>query len=102
MAGRGGRAGPEQGHPARVRQKGPHLPRRRPGVVMNETFERDIFFSFFMFTADLKPEDSRYTRVLVDHLKALTDMGYDGFDVHIASQPATVDHHLEVESYAGL
>jgi sugar phosphate isomerase/epimerase len=69
---------------------------------MNETFERDIFFSFFMFTADLKPEDSRYTRVLVDHLKALTDMGYDGFDVHIASQPATVDHHLEVESYAGL
>ena len=29
-------------------------------------------------------------------------MGYDGFDVHIASQPATVDHKLEVESYVGL
>ena len=69
---------------------------------MNATAKRDIFFSFFMFTADLRPEDSRYTRILVDHLRALTDMGYDGFDVHIASQPSTVDHHLEVESYAGL
>jgi sugar phosphate isomerase/epimerase len=69
---------------------------------MNATFKRDVFFSFFMFTADLKPQDSRYTQILIDHLKALTDMGYDGFDVHIASQPDTVDHKLEVESYVGL
>lgn len=69
---------------------------------MNATLKRDVFFSFFMFTADLRPQDSRYTRILIDHLKALSDMGYDGFDVHIASQPATVDHRLEVESYVGL
>src|SRR6516162_8114438 len=69
---------------------------------MNATFKRDVFFSFFMFTADLRPQDSRYTQILIDHLKALTDMGYDGFDVHIATQPATVDHQLEVESYVGL
>lgn len=69
---------------------------------MNATFGRDVFFSFFMFTADLRPQDSRYTRILIDHLKALTDMGYDGFDVHIAAQPESVDHKLETESYVGL
>ena len=69
---------------------------------MNATFKRDVFFSFFMFTADLRPQDPGYTRILIDHLKALTDMGYDGFDVHIATPDATVDHELEVESYAGL
>ncbi|MEU3340552.1 sugar phosphate isomerase/epimerase family protein [Streptomyces sp. NPDC002144] len=69
---------------------------------MNATLGRDVFFSFFMFTADLRPQDTRYTRTLVNHLKALTDMGYDGFDVHIAAQPTTVDHKLEVDSYLGL
>lgn len=63
---------------------------------------RDVFFSFFMFTADLRPGDRRYTRILIDHLKALTDMGYDGFDVHIASPPATADPRLDIEAYAGL
>ncbi len=63
---------------------------------------REIYFSFFMFTADLRPDDTRYTRTLIDHLKALTEMGYDGFDVHIASRPATVDHRLEVDSYVRL
>jgi sugar phosphate isomerase/epimerase len=69
---------------------------------MNATHKRDIFFSFFMFTADLRPQDPDYTRILIDHLNVLTDMGYDGFDVHIASQPATVDHKLEIDSYVGL
>lgn len=69
---------------------------------MSATFRRDVFFSFFMFTADLRPQDSCYTKILINHLKALTDMGYDGFDLHIASQPATVDHRAEVESYVGL
>ena len=69
---------------------------------MNATLKRDIFFSFFMFTADLRPQDSRYTRILIDHLKTLTDMGYDGFDLHIASRSANVDHQLEVESYVHL
>jgi sugar phosphate isomerase/epimerase len=70
---------------------------------MDAAAGRDIFFfSFFMFTADLRPDDTRYTRVLVDHLKAVTELGYDGFDVHIASRPPTVDHTLEVESYVRL
>ncbi|MEV6297239.1 TIM barrel protein [Streptomyces sp. NPDC051896] len=69
---------------------------------MNAALGRDVYFSFFMFTADLRPLDARYTRVLIDHLKTLTDMGYDGFDVHIAAQPTTVDHKLEVDRYIGL
>jgi len=69
---------------------------------MSATFRREIYFSFFMFTVDLRPDDTRYTQILVDHLKALTDMGYDGFDMHIASQPANVDHQLEVDSYVRL
>lgn len=69
---------------------------------MDATFERDVFFSFFMFTADLRPQDPRYTQILINHLKTLVDMGYDGFDLHIASRPVAVDHRLEVESYVGL
>ena len=66
------------------------------------TTVNDIYFSFFMFTADLRPDDPRYTRTLVNHLRALTDMGYTGFDVHIAAPPAPVDHRLEVDSYVRL
>lgn len=69
---------------------------------MSTTGKRDVFFSFFMFTADLKPHNQGYAQILIDHMKALTSMGYDGFDVHIAPQPEGVDHRLEVESYAGL
>lgn len=64
--------------------------------------ERDVYFSFFMFTADLRPQDTRYTQILITHLKALTEMGYAGFDVHIAARPTTVDHKLELDSYIGL
>ncbi|MBB2689800.1 UNVERIFIED_ORG: sugar phosphate isomerase/epimerase [Rhizobium esperanzae] len=55
-----------------------------------------------MFTADLRPNDAGYTEVLVRHLKALTEIGYTGFDVHIAPGPAHADHHAEVESYFSL
>lgn len=69
---------------------------------MEEARRRDIYFSFFMFTADLRPNDAAYTQVLVRHLKALTEIGYTGFDVHIAPGPAHADHHAEVESYISL
>lgn len=69
---------------------------------MEEARRRDIYFSFFMFTADLRPNDAGYTQVLVRHLKALTEIGYTGFDVHIAPGPAHVGHHAEVESYISL
>jgi len=64
--------------------------------------QHQIFFSFFMFTADLKPEDRNYTQTLINHLKALTKIGYTGFDMHIASPSIPVDHCIEVENYAGL
>ncbi|MHC2459987.1 sugar phosphate isomerase/epimerase [Rhizobium leguminosarum] len=69
---------------------------------MEEARRRDIYFSFFMFTADLRPNDAGYTQVLVRHLKALTEIGYTGFDVHIAPGAAHVGHHTEVESYISL
>jgi sugar phosphate isomerase/epimerase len=69
---------------------------------MSTTFRREIYFSFFMFTVDLRPDDTRYTQTLINHLEALTDMGYDGFDVHIAAQPANGDHRPEVDSYVRL
>ena len=69
---------------------------------MNATPKREIFFSFFMFTADLRPQDPSYTRILIEHIKALTEMGYGGFDLHIASQSASVDHKIEVDGYVAL
>lgn len=69
---------------------------------MSATAKREIYFSFFMFTADLRPDDTGYTKTLVAHLKALTEMGYDGFDVHIAPQPPNVDHKIEVDNYLRL
>ncbi|UWM78500.1 sugar phosphate isomerase/epimerase (plasmid) [Rhizobium sp. WSM4643] len=71
-------------------------------MKMEEARRRDIYFSFFMFTADLRPNDAGYTQVLVKHLTALTEIGYTGFDVHIAPGPAHVGHHAEVESYISL
>lgn len=66
------------------------------------TTERKIYFSFFMFTADLRPDNERYTQILINHLIELTKMGYDGFDMHIASAPANVDPQTEVDSYRRL
>jgi sugar phosphate isomerase/epimerase len=69
---------------------------------MSTATKREIYFSFFMFTADLRPDDTSYTKVLIRHLKALTEMGYDGFDLHIAPRAANVKHSVEVESYRRL
>lgn len=62
---------------------------------------RPIYFSLFMFTADMRPDDAAYSRVLIEHIRALTEMGYAGFDVPIAPRP-TADHLAEVESYVRL
>lgn len=69
---------------------------------MNTESQWKIYFSFFMFTADLMPDNSDYTRVLVKHLKALSEMGYDGFDLHIAPPAANADPQLDVGSYRRL
>jgi len=69
---------------------------------MSTESKREIYFSFFMFTVDLRPEDPAYTQVLINHMKVLSDMGYDGFDMHIANRDPSVPHQQEVESYLRL
>jgi sugar phosphate isomerase/epimerase/glyoxylase-like metal-dependent hydrolase (beta-lactamase superfamily II) len=64
---------------------------------------REIYFSFFMFTADLQPNNQEYRQVLVRHMHKLDEMGYNGFDLHIADRPASdFDYKKEVEDYRGL
>ena len=70
--------------------------------MKQEFNKRDIFFSFFMFTADLRPHDKAYTQILINHLKALTQLGYTGFDMHIASPSGTLDFVKELDNYKQL
>ena len=74
---------------------------------MSTLSKRDIYFSFFMFTVDLQPEvtgftDTGYTEVLIRHMKALDDMGYDGFDLHIAPRTSKIKHQDEIAQYKEL
>ena len=69
---------------------------------MKTSSAREIYFSFFMFTADLRPNDEQYTSILVSHIRSLLEMGYQGFDLHIAPQPPSVNHNEEVASYRRL
>ncbi len=63
--------------------------------------DRELYFSFFMFTVDLRPEDLEYRETIIGHIRELTAMGYTGFDLPIAPTDAT-DRAREVESYAEL
>lgn len=69
------------------------------GGEMTKAVQREIYFSFFMFTADLRPGDADYAKLLVRHMKVLAEMGYSGFDLHIAVGAAERDHRPEVERY---
>jgi D-psicose/D-tagatose/L-ribulose 3-epimerase len=68
---------------------------------MGAAGERDLYFSFFMFTADLRPDDHEYRKAIIRHIDELTGYGYSGFDVPIAP-PRTKDPQSEVESYVRL
>jgi sugar phosphate isomerase/epimerase len=70
-------------------------------VTVDTSAGRDLYFSFFMFTADLRPDDHDYRKVIIRHIDKLTGYGYRGFDVPIAP-PRTTDLSSEVESYARL
>jgi D-psicose/D-tagatose/L-ribulose 3-epimerase len=70
-------------------------------VAMASSSNRELYFSFFMLTADLKPNDREYTKVLVRHMQKLSEIGYTGFDLPIAPGN-TADHRGEIESYKGL
>ena len=60
----------------------------------------DLLFSFFMFTADLRPGDQAYAQTIVAHMRALLDMGYAGFDLPIA--PTAGDRAAELATYKQL
>ncbi len=60
----------------------------------------EVFFSFFMFTYDLQPNNPAYTEVIARHIRELSSYGYDGFDVPIA--PSSADHGTELQSYVNL
>ena len=51
---------------------------------MTKAVQREIYFSFFMFTADLQPDNPDYTEVIARHMRELSSYGYDGFDLPIA------------------
>ncbi|HEY6886195.1 MAG TPA: sugar phosphate isomerase/epimerase family protein [Solirubrobacter sp.] len=62
---------------------------------------RELYFSFFMFSVDLRPGDAAYAETIVRHMSALSELGYAGVDLPIAATP-TRDHAAEVERYAAL
>lgn len=70
-------------------------------VTMPSDRETDVYFSFFMFTADLRPGDPASAREIVRHVRALREIGYAGFDLPIAPV-ATADHQAEVRAYSRL
>jgi sugar phosphate isomerase/epimerase len=62
---------------------------------------RDLYFSFFMFTVDLQPDDLEYTKIIVRHIRELSGMGYAGFDLPIAPGNR-LNHAAEIDSYKRL
>lgn len=65
---------------------------------------KDIYLSFFMFTTNLKPHDSEYTKVVIQHIKKLKELGYTGFEFPIAPPPEKepTNYLQEIENYANL
>ena len=69
-------------------------------MVTATTTRREVFFSLFMFTANLQPNNAAYTEVIARHIRELSSYGYDGFDLPIA--PTSIDHRTEIQSYVEL
>ncbi len=62
---------------------------------------RDVYFSLFMFTTDLQPDNPDYTKVIIRHIRELRHLGYKGFDMPVAPHDSR-DHGQEVKSYVEL
>ncbi len=62
---------------------------------------RDIYLSFFMFTTDMQPDDSKYREIVVKHIKELQSFGYKGFEFPIAPT-FPLDYEKDVKSYSNL
>lgn len=61
----------------------------------------DILISFFMFTTNLYPGDADYTKLTVDRMRQMRDLGYTGFDLPIVPSP-TPGSDAELEGYQQL
>jgi D-psicose/D-tagatose/L-ribulose 3-epimerase len=70
-------------------------------VNTRRTGQWPLYFSFFMFTIDLRPDDPEYRKVIIGHIHELTELGYVGFDLPIVPGPPG-DHEREVEGYREL
>lgn len=70
-------------------------------MVTGTATRAEVLFSFFMFTADLQPNNPAYTEVIARHMRELSSYGYDGFDLPIAPTSAT-GHRAEIQSYVNL
>jgi sugar phosphate isomerase/epimerase len=53
---------------------------------------KEIYFSFFMFTSNVKPQDEQYRQVIVRHIKELASYGYTGFEFPIAAPQKEAEH----------
>lgn len=68
---------------------------------MSEAPKRDLYFSYFMFTANMQPGDAKWAKVHADRAVELAKMGYTGCDLPIAPTDEP-DRAKEVASYAKL
>lgn len=50
---------------------------------------RPVYFSFFMFDTNARLHDADACSNMIRHMKALTEMGYSGFELHIGREDAT-------------
>ena len=57
-------------------------------MVTATTTRPEVYFSFFMFTADLRPDDAAYTEVIARHIRELSALGYDGLRPADRADPA--------------
>ena len=69
---------------------------------MASTADRPLYFSFFMFTANLQPGDRDYARTIARHMQALREFGYAGFDLPIAPPAAELDAARDLGAYEEL
>lgn len=69
---------------------------------MTQAGQPEIYFSFFMFTANLLPAGRSYTSRIVEHIGAVHAMGYAGFDLPIAPPATSLNPAAELRSYQRL
>lgn len=62
----------------------------------------DIYFSFFMFTTNLKPEDSTYVDLMIRHMQELERQGYRGLEFPIPPPNGQFSYEEEVNLYREL